>query len=780
MADLPVQWERSNPLQELAMASVLARIGRTSVRHRRVVLAAWLAILVAVVACAGAFKGPTSNGFSIPGTESQKATDLLTTRFPSLDAAGAKGMVVFAAPKGSTLDTPAAKAAVQATLAKLKTAPQVSSVTDPYQLAAVSKAMGMNAAFGVSHDGTVAYSQVSYPVQPMEVTPAALNGLEEAATPARHAGIDVNFGGAVHPGMQTKPGGSSETIGLLVAIVVLLISFGSLIAAGLPILTALIGVGTGIAGITALSGVIQLSSTAPTLATMIGLAVGIDYALFIVSRHRQNLARGMTPEAAASHAVATAGSAVVFAALTVIVALCGLTVVNIPFLTVMALAAAGTVLVACLIALTLLPALLGFAGNTIDRIRVPGIRLHQAGDAQNGIGARWARGVVRRPVTVVVAVIVALGIVAVPTLSLDRGRPSDATAPASSTQRKAYDQLSAGFGPGFNGPLMVVVDAKGAKNPKLAATTAGAAVAKVPGVVTVTPPIFNPAGDTAILNAYPSTGPADAATTALVHKIRAAADAVHADTGVELAVTGATAMNIDVSAKLGQALPEFAAVVAVLALLILMLAFRSVLVPIKATLGFLLTIVTTFGAVVAVFQWGWAASLFGVHSTGPIVSFLPILLMAVLFGLAMDYEVFLVSRMREEVSHGTEPEAAIIAGFTGGARVVTAAALIMTSVFSAFMLGDDAIIKSMGFALAFGVLVDAFVVRMTLVPAVMALFGESAWWLPRWLDRILPHVDIEGGGFAGDDPDGDDDGPSVSEMPRTSPPSDRLSPQGAR
>ncbi len=726
------------------MAAVLHRIGSFSVRHRRIVLAIWLVIFLGVGAAAGALKGPTSDSFSIPGTESQRASDLLTERFPSLNLSGAQGVVVFQAPQGKSLHDPAAKKAIETTAKNLAKAPQVAKVTDPFSQAKLSKLLGENAAFGISKDGTIGYIEVTYDVSMMEVKDASRAALETAAAPAHKAGLTVEFGGSIHPGKSAEPGGASEMIGILVAIVVLLISFGSLIAAGLPILTALIGVGTGIAGITALSGVIDLSSTAPTLATMIGLAVGIDYALFIVSRHRQNLASGMQPEQAAAHAVATAGSAVVFAALTVIVALCGLAIVNIPFLTVMAFAAAGTVFIAALIALTLLPALLGFSGNVIDKVRVPGISVHQAGDAHNGIGTRWAKAVTRRPKAVAAAVIVVLGVIALPMLSLNLGLPSDATASTHLTQRRAYDLLSKGFGPGFNGPLMMVVDAKGVNDPQAAATKAMTEVQKVPGVVVVTPPQFNKEKNTAIFMAYPSTGPADVATTRLVHAIRSSTDGLQAATGADLAVTGTTALNIDVSSKLGQALPKFALVVVGLALIILLLAFRSILVPIKATMGFLLTIVTTFGAVVAVFQWGWLKDLFGLHSTGPIVSFLPILLMAVLFGLAMDYEVFLVSRMREEVSKGTEEQAAIVAGFTGGARVVTAAALIMTSVFAAFMLGDDAIIKSMGFALAFGVLIDAFVVRMTLVPAVMALFGKSAWWLPGWLDRLLPDIDLEG------------------------------------
>ncbi len=729
------------------MAGFLYRIGRGAVRRRRWVLAGWLLVLIGVAVAASAFAGSTSESFEIPGTESQKASDLLAERFDGLDADAAGGTVVFVAPDGATLHDPEVQGAVEESLANLEDGPQVSGVTDPYQLHAASAALGSDTPFGISADGTIGYTEVTFDGTYMDITDEAKDALATATEPARDAGVTTEFGGSIRPGASDPEPGSSEALGLLVAIVVLLLSFGSLVAAGLPIITALVGVGTGLSGIALFSAVADMSSTAPILATMIGLAVGIDYALFIVSRHRQNLAAGMSPIDAASHATATAGSAVMFAALTVIVALCGLTVVNIPFLTVMALAAAVTVLIAAIISVTLLPALLGFAGHVIDRVRIPGVRLHQAGNAVDGFGTRWAKGIVRRPVIASVAVIAVLGVVAVPATSLELGLPSDGTAPPDTTQRRAYDLLSEGFGPGFNGPLMMVVDAQGADDPEAVTTTAAARVDEVEGVVLVTPPQFNDEGDTAIFIAYPSTGPAEAETTHLVHDIREAADKYHDETGAEVAVTGNTAVNIDVSDRLTEALPVFAVVVVLLSLVILMIAFRSILVPIKATLGFLFTIAASFGAVVAVFQWGWLSSLLGVDTTGPIVSFLPILMMAVLFGLAMDYEVFLVSRMREEVSHGTDPVEAIVAGFTGGARVVTAAALIMTSVFAAFMLDDDVIVKSMGFALAFGVLVDAFIVRMTLVPAVLALFGRSAWWIPKWLDRVLPTIDVEGEGF---------------------------------
>jgi RND superfamily putative drug exporter len=465
---------------------------------------------------------------------------------------------------------------------------------------------------------------------------------------------------------------------------------------------------------------------------MLGIAVAIDYALFIVSRFRHEVALGRSDVEAAGRAVGTAGSAVTFAGLTVVIALGALAVVNIPVLTQMGLAASGAVVVAVLIALTLLPALLGFAGRRVLSGRTVGTGAT--------MGRRWALLVTRRPVLTIVAAVLGLGIVAVPVLDMRLGLPGDNMAGPQTTQRKAYDLLTDGFGPGFNGPLLVVVDAAGSADPAGAAAAAAARMTRLPGVDTVSPPVFNPAGDTAILQVVPATAPDAAQTTDLVHAIRALPPA----DGARLAVTGTTAVNIDMSAKMGSALGPYLAVIVVLAFLLLALLFRSLLVPLKAIGGFLLSVAATFGAVVAVFQWGWLAGLFGVEQTGPVVSLLPVILIGIVFGLAMDYEVFLVSRMREEHVHGASPKDAVVNGFSHGARVVTAAAIIMISVFSGFIFSPEAMIKSIGFALAAAILFDAFVVRMTLVPAVMTLLGHRAWALPGRLDRLLPDVDVEG------------------------------------
>jgi len=705
------------------MASFLYRLGRFAYRRRWLVTAAWLAVLTAALVGAVTLSGPTQDSFSIPGTPAQQAVDLLAERFPQASADGATARVVFAAPAGSKLTDPAYKSAIGAVVTELKQAPQVASVNNPFTSGTVNEA------------GTIGFAQASYTVKSDELTDAARDALAAVTERARSSGLTVEVGGDASdtPGKQ----GLAEVIGVLVAALVLVITFGSLVAAGLPLLTAILGIGIGIGAITTLSGFVDLSSKTPILALMLGLAVAIDYALFIVSRYRSELAAGHEPQDAVGRAVGTAGSAVVFAGLTVIIALAALAVVGIPFLAQMGLAAAFTVAIAVALALTLLPALLGLTGRRITAGRIRGLH---SGAPTGGttFGVRWARAIARRPVAVLLVAVVGLGVIALPALDLDLGMPDDSTAAPDTTQRKAYDLLSAGFGPGFNGPLIVVVDAPGG-TAQAAGERATQQIRRLGDVNAVTKPTVNEAGDTAILTVIPASGPSDTATENLVRAIRDGGV-----TGATIAVTGLTAINIDISAKLGAALAPYLTIVVGLAFILLMLVFRSLLVPVKAALGFLLSVAATFGAVVAVFQWGWFADALGIKQTGPIISFLPVILIGIVFGLAMDYQVFLVTRMREEFVHGTEAREAVISGFGHGARVVTAAAIIMISVFSGFVLGPDAIIKSIGFALGIAVLFDALIVRMTIVPAVMILLGKAAWWLPRRLDRILPDVDVEG------------------------------------
>lgn len=704
------------------MARFLARVGRFAFRRRRLVVVIWMFTLAAVGVGVVTLGGSTNDTFSIPGTESQQAIDLLEDELPA--ANGASGRIVFAAPEGRTISA-SQRNTVQQTVAEIGRLPGVHDTTDPFRTGLVSE------------DGRIALSQVTFDATSNDLSDSTREAVQHVASRAGPAGVQVEFGGDAVVEPEQSP--LADVIGIPVAALVLFITFGSLVAAGLPLLTAILGVATGLGGIFFSTAFLDLSSSVPTIALMLGLAVGIDYAVFILSRHRTQLSNGMTPEDSAAHAIGTAGSAVVFAGATVIVAIGALSVVGIPFITAMGLAAAFTVAVAVLVAVTLVPALMGFAGMRLARGKHPEVRR----PARPTHGARWVALVTRHKLAAIVLASVALLGCAIPALGLRLGMPDDSTAATGSTNRQAYDLLAEGFGPGFNGPLTVVVTHDhGPIGP--AAQQVAAQLRGLHGVASVGEPAFGPSGDTAIVSVIPTSGPSTEATKDLVEAVRARAPALLDRTGAEVLVTGPTAVNIDIADKLGGALVPYLAVVVGLALLLLLVAFRSIVVPLTAIGGFLLTIGAAFGGVVGIFQNGFAADLFGVSQPAPIVSLLPIIIIGILFGLAMDYQVFLVSRMREEHVHGAPPTRAVVDGFRHGARVVTAAALIMGAVFAGFILEQEAIIKSIGFTLAFGILVDAFVVRMTLIPAVMALIGERAWWLPRWLDRILPRVDIEG------------------------------------
>ncbi|KOV62597.1 membrane protein [Streptomyces sp. NRRL WC-3618] len=727
----------SNPL----VATFLYKLGRLAFRRRHFVALIWVALLTLAGVGAASAPAPGTTSFSIPGTEAQKAFDLLEQRFPGASAAGATGRMVFKAPAGQKMTDAANKATVEKTVRQLGDGSEVVSVTDPFTTYAVSK------------DGSVAYTSVKYKLPGMELADSTKDALEKAGEQARATGLTVDVGGDA---LQAKaePGAIGEVVGIAIAAVVLVVTLGSLVAAGLPLLTAIIGVGIAGASITALANALDLGDNTSTLALMIGLAVGIDYALFIVSRYRSELAEGHDREEAVARATGTAGSAVVFAGLTVVIALAGLAVVNVPMLTKMGLAASGTVVVAVLIALTLIPALLGYAGRKIQpagRKKAEKVaKSAQGGQVEEqpagpNMGTRWARFVIRRPVAVLLLGVLGLGAIALPVTQLELGLPDDGSQSTSTTQRRAYDLLSEGFGPGFNGPLVVVYDAKGSSTaPQAGIDKLTAKIKGLKDVVTVAPPAFNEAGDTATIAVIPNSKPSSTQTEGLVHAIRDQSAGVKAESGATVLVTGTTAMNIDFSQKLNDALIPYLGLVVGLAFLLLILVFRSILVPLKAALGFLLSVLAALGAVVAVFQWGWLSGLIGVDETGPIMSMVPIFMVGVVFGLAMDYEVFLVTRMREAYVHGESPSDAIETGFRHSARVVVAAAIIMMAVFGGFISSSESMIKLFGFGLAIAVFFDAFVVRMAIVPAVLALLGKRAWWLPKWLDRALPNVDVEG------------------------------------
>jgi RND superfamily putative drug exporter len=718
------------------VATFLYRIGRGAFRRRWLVALLWAVILG--TAGAGAAMAPAAgdDGTSfMPGIEAQRAFDLIGERFPGSDANGADARIVFIAPDGEKVTAAGHRAAIDAFVATAGDGPQVASAVDPFTANAVSE------------DASTAYATVTYEVSSGDLSDAGRAALEEAVDEARASGLTVEAGGSALSS-QPAAGGAAEAIGIGLAAVVLLITFGSLAAAGLPLLTAVVGVGISMGAILALGSVLGLSMTTGTLASMLGLAVGIDYALFVVSRYREERENGHEPREAAGLAVGTAGSAVVFAGLTVVIALAGLSVVGVPMLTKMGLSAAGAVVVGVLVALTLVPALLGMWPNAVlsRTARKRGAAARHTGAAGNG-GSRWARFVLRRPVAVLLACVAGLGVLALPVADLQLGMPGAEAKPVSTTERRAYDALAEGFGPGFNGPLTIVADVRGASDPEKAVTTIADAIRGTDGVVSVSPPRFNAEDDTALFSAVPATAPNDERTKDLVQTIRAERDALEDDTGATFEVTGSTAMNIDVAQALQDALVPYLSVIVVLSLLLLMLVFRSVLVPVKAAVGFLLSVLASLGAVVAVFQWGWGAGLLGVEQTGPVMSLMPIFLVGIVFGLAMDYEVFLISRVREAYVHGERPAQAVVSGFRHSARVVAAAAVIMIAVFSGFVGSGESMIKTIGFGLAVAVLFDAFVVRMAFVPAVLALLGDKAWWLPRLLDRLLPRVDVEGTGL---------------------------------
>jgi RND superfamily putative drug exporter len=730
------------------MAWQLYRLGRWSFRHRGIVVSFWIGLLILMGVASTTLSGKTSDQFSLPGIESTKAFDLIQERTQTA-ADGATARLVFQAPDGSKLTDPANQSAVDDALAAVDSK-NVQTPADQRVLAQTSE------------DGTIGYASIQYSKTSIELTDADRTTLEDAAAGAEKAGLEVAIGGDA---LQEIPEtGATEGLGVIVAIIVLIITFGSLLVAGMPLLTALIGVGIGVTSITTLTGFVDLGSTTPILATMLGLAVGIDYALFIVSRYRHEVQTGRSFEEAAGRAVGTAGSAVIFAGLTVIIALAGLTVVNISFLTEMGLAAAGTVAVAVLIALTMLPALFGFAGQRIQgHLRFLKVRDPEARDGKITTGRRWAQFVTKHKAVTFVSGLVVAGVIAIPVASMQLALPDDGTAPDGTGPRVAYDLIAKGFGAGANGPLLVVVDTAGVDGVDAKIAAVNEAVTKVESVdkdvASVTSPVPTDAAaltdfekqldetNIATINVLPQSGPSDAKTQDLVDDIRGAVAGGEAD----VLVTGQTALGVDISESLATAFPKYLLVVVGFAFILLTLVFRSLLVPLKAVLGFLLSVGVSLGATVAVFQWGWLADLIGIDKSGPVLFMLPLLLTGILFGLAMDYEVFLVSRMREEFVHGASAGEAVVNGFTYGARVVTAAAVIMIGVFASFALGDEVTIKSIGFGLAVGILADAFLVRMTLVPAFMALLGARMWWLPSWLDKLLPNLDIEGESLAAHD-----------------------------
>lgn len=757
------------------MATFLYRLGSTAYRKWPVFIAAWLLAVIGFGALAGAVSKPMADSFSIPGIPSLQAQDMQKKLFPDAkDVENAATVnVVLAAPEGHSLREAKYQQAAGALVKDLATVPQMpkTQIAPPVPAAdaqykmAVQGAMKNGAPKAVaeanakvllplSADGRVGTITFDFDVTAVpDVKPATKDKLTEVLQKhAKTSGMQIEVNGQ---GMQAIPetGGSAELIGIAVAAIVLIITFGSLVAAGMPIIAAFFGVAMGMIGMYIATAFTTIGTTTPILATMIGLAVGIDYTLFILARYRAELRHTEDRAHAAGLAVGKAGSAVVFAGLTVLIALAALAVVGIPFLTSMGMAAAGTVFFAVLVALTLLPAILGMFKSKAftGRVRRHKDPLDEDGRPLNN-GVRWARFLGKKPAAIVALVVVLLGALAVPMKDLHLALPTDSTAAKSTTQRKAADLVAGAFGEGRQSPLVTVVDGSSLKTPQERVAAYNKVVQWAAGqdnVANAQMVAVNKDMSGAQVLITPKTAGDDTKTEDLLHALRGGESGIEAQTRTDIGITGVTAIQTDVSERLTEALPIYLAVVIGLAFLLLLLVFRSLLVPLTATLGFLLSVLATLGATVLIFQEG----TFGLVEGAPLVSFMPIILIGLVFGLAMDYQVFLVTRMREAYVHGMSAREAVVDGFRHGARVVSAAAAIMISVFAAFILQDNSLIQSMGFALAVAVFFDAFVIRMTLIPALMYLMGDKAWSLPKWLDKILPSVDVEGEKLVGIHPE---------------------------
>lgn len=752
------------------MASFVKKIGLFSFKHKWLVISIWLVIISVVLGLMFTFRQPASENISIPGTEAQTTIEKAEKLFPN--AGGGTGRIVFEVPAGSTIDD--YKETINQTLAETAKAKDVEQVVSPFVFKEA-----------VSEDRRIAFAQLQLSVSRNNVTDQTAEDVAASLKIARDGGVAAEAGGDIVRLAPAEILGIGEVIGVIVAAIVLIVMFKTVFAAGLPLIVAIFALVTGVGAVFALSGVVEINATTPVLAVMLGLAVGIDYSLFILSRYRSYVLEGDDYETAIGSAVGTAGNAVLFAALTVVIALSALSIIRIPLLTTMGLAAAGTVAIAAIAALTLLPALAGLVGGRIlskkQHIKHhTSKKHHELHVSHSSVWYRVGSFISRKPVPIIAATIVLLAGLSYPVTDLRLGLPTDEFAASDSTQRKAYDILSRGFGEGFNGPLIVLAEnisaptpqeveqtklallsgqltlppaaqqmaGQGVKDPDIAARILAsyskaqqiaAQLGAQPGVARAIPAAVTPSGSEALIQVLPITGPSDEATIDLIKKLRND-NGVLNDSDVQLSVTGTTAIQTDIDQKMLEALPPYLAITVGLSFLILLVAFRSILVPLKATFGFILSVGAMFGALVVTFQWG----VFGLFEPAPIISFLPIIGLGILFGLAMDYEFFMNSSIRESYVHGKNARQSVKDGFSLGAIVVTAAAIIMVSVFGGFIFSHDDIIKQVGFGLAFGILVDAFLVRMLMGPAILSLLGDKAWYIPWWLGKIIPRISIEG------------------------------------
>jgi RND superfamily putative drug exporter len=709
---------------------VLARLAGWSYDHRRKVLVVWLVVLVAVSVLSQVVGSGYQDKFSGGNTESQRAQNLLKERFPA--RAGDPADIVFRTGP-DPVTSPANQRAIEAVVTSVKGLPHVSGTVSPFEQpqAQISQI-----------DPHIAFAVVQFDRETGDLTASQVQKVIDTAEAAKVPGLEVEFGGQpISKTVFATPGGS-EAIGIAAAIIILLIAFGSVIAMGLPILTALFGIGIGFGVIALLSHGVVVPTFGPQLAAMIGIGVGIDYALFIVTRYREGLAEGRDPRRAVTHSLDTSGRAVLFAGCTVVISLLGMLLLGASFVYGLAFGSIAAVVLVMAASLTLLPAMLGFAGLAIDRWRLPWHRTPTPG--HRSAWYRWSRVVQHHPWLLGGLALTVLVVLAIPVLSLQMLFTDAGNDPTSLTTRRAYDLLAQGFGPGANGQLFIAVDLPPGSPADLPQNVASA-VQATDGIVTVLAPQTNPAGDTALIVAIPKTSPQDGATETLVHDLRQKViPPVVAGTPAHALVGGVTAAGIDAAARFSQRLFWVIGGVVLLSFLLLMAVFRSIAVPVKAAIMNLLSIGAAYGVIVAVFQWGWGKGLIGVDKTGPIDPWIPLMLFTILFGLSMDYEVFLLSRIREEWLRTGDNATAVADGLAKTARVITAAAAIMFCVFGSFVIGDVRVLKVFGLGLAVAVLIDATIVRLVLVPATMELLGKANWWFPKWLDRIVPTLDVEG------------------------------------